>query len=216
MNCLACGNASSDGSLFCEFCGAAHGPISPVAIAGPSMAAATVVQPPHPPTAAAIAELGGMLIKSLSLGEKLAGAGSLAATIGFFLPLMSAPDLRSLGNVSTLLGASGMGTASYSGLDLAKLWGGFYLVLAAAISSGVLFFISGKATFSKKLMTSGFQVLIGALYGPGLLFGLLFVPFAQSVAGSGIWFIALGFCSIAAGGLVTIGQLGGMLRSGHS
>ena len=105
-----------------------------------------------------------------------------------------------------------MGTASYSGLDGAKIWGGVYLVLAAAIASGVLFFVSGKADYPRKLMLSGFQVMIGSLCGPGWLVTLLFVPFAQSVAGIGLWLTGLGFCSIAAGGLVTIGQVGRMAR----
>jgi hypothetical protein len=148
-----------------------------------------------------------MLLRTLSLGEKFAGAGALAATLGFFLPWVSGPDLRSLGNLSTLLGGAGMGTTSYSGFDAAKIWGGVYLILGAAIASGVLFFISGKAAISRKLRISGFQVMIGSIIGPAIVVALLFVPFMQSVAGLGLWLLGLGFCSITAGGLVTIGHL---------
>jgi hypothetical protein len=177
-----------------------------------AMARATAVQPTNAPSAAAIAELSGMLIKSLSLGEKLAGVGSLAATLGFFLPWLSGPDLRSLGNLSALAGGAGMGTTSYSGFDVTKIWGGVYLILAAAITSGVLFFISGKATLSRKLRISGFQVMIGSLIGPAIVVALLFIPFMQSVAGLGLWLLGLGFSSVTAGGLVTISQLGKMVR----
>jgi hypothetical protein len=153
-----------------------------------------------------------MLIKSLSLGEKLAALGSLAAVLGFFLPWASGPNLGSLGNLSTLVGQTGVATTTYSGFDAAKIWGGIYLILAAAVTSGVLFFAAGKGVFSKKLMVSGFQVMIGSLVGPAIVFTLLFIPFIQSVAGLGLWLTGLGFCSIAAGGLVTIGQLGRMVR----
>lgn len=211
MNCSACGNALSEGTAFCEFCGVDLKPGS-VPTGTPVVARTVIAQAPVVPSATVIAEMGGVLIKSLSLGEKFAAAGALAATLGFFLPWISAPDLSSLENLSTLMGGAKMGTASYSGLDGAKIWGGFYLILAAAIASGVLFFVSGKANYSRKLMLSGFQVMIGSLYGPACLIILLFVPFAQSVAGIGFWLTGLGFCSIAAGGLVTIGQIGRMAR----
>lgn len=206
MNCSACGNTLSEGSVFCEFCGAAQKaiPATDPAITVPAGQPANTLSAAP---AMSRAELGEMLLRSLSLGEKFAGAGALAATLGFFLPWVSGPDLRSLGNVSTLLGGAGMGTTSYSGLDVAKIWGGTYLYLAAAIASGALFFISGKAAISRKLRISGFQVMIGSIMGPGLVFVLLFVPFMQSVAGLGLWLLGLGFCSIAVGGLVTIGHL---------
>ena len=88
-----------------------------------------------------------------------------------------------------------------------KNLGGTYLYLAAAIASGALFFISGKAAISRKLRISGFQVMIGSIMGPGLVFVLLLVTSMQSVAGLGLWLLGLGFCSIAVGGLVTIGHL---------
>ena len=210
MNCSACGNALPDGSVFCEFCGVELRPVS--VSNGPGVVRTTVAPPSNPPSAAAIAELSGMLLKSLSLGEKLAGVGSLAATLGFFLPWLSGPDVRSLGNLSALAGGAGMGTTSYSGFDVTKIWGGVYLILAAAIASGVLFFISGKAAFSRKLNISAFQVMIGSIIGPVIIVALLFIPFMQSVAGLGLWLLGLGFCSITAGGLVNISQLGKMVR----
>jgi hypothetical protein len=220
MKCSACGNELSDGSVFCEFCGAdmRFRPVvaSPAAATPTPGIAATartaVVNSTAAPSAAAFAELGGMLLKSMSLGEKLAGAGALAATLGFFLPWVSGPNLASLGNLSSLLSGTGTATTSYSGFDVTKIWGGIYLILAAAIASGVLVYISGKAVFSRKLMISGFQVMIGSIIGPAVIVELLFIPFMQSVAGMGMWLLGLGFCSIAAGGLVTINQLGKMVR----
>jgi hypothetical protein len=141
------------------------------------------------------------------LVEKLAAVGSLAAALGFFLPWLSGPDVRSLGNLSTLFGQTGIGTASYSGFDAAKAWGAFYLVLGAAIASGVLFFAASKGTVSRKLIVNGFQVMIGSIAGPCVVFALIFIPFIQSVAAMGLWLTGLGFCAVAAGGLVTIGQL---------
>lgn len=211
MNCSACGSPLPDGSVFCESCGARLGAASvPASPAAAAWAGAT--QPAPVPSATAIAEMSGMLIKSLSLGERLAAMGSLAAVLGFFLPWVSGPDLKSLGNLSTLLGPAGVATTSYSGLDAARVWGATYFILVAAVTSGVLFFVASKATFSGKLSIGGFQVMIGSLIGPGVVFALLFIPFMQSVAGSGLWLTGLGFCSIVAGGLVTIGHLGHMVR----
>jgi hypothetical protein len=210
MNCSACENALPDGSLFCEFCGVQLRPSISAAV--PAVVGTTVAPPTSHASAAAIAQLSGVLVKSLSLGEKLAALGSLAAALGFFLPWLSGPDLRSIGNLSTLLGQTGVATTSYSGFDAAKIWGGIYLIFAAAVTAGVLFFVAGKGPFSKKLTVSGFQVMIGSLVGPAILLALLFVPFIQSVAGLGLWLTGLGFCSIAAGGLVTIGQIGHMVQ----
>lgn len=219
MNCPACGKGISEGSEFCEFCGAslkaspsAGAPGVAVPPMNPGVVSRSPVQPAGAPSAAEFAQMGGMLVRSMSLGEKLAGGGAIAAALGFFLPWASGPDLRSLGNLSAAMLMRGIGTTTFSGLDAAKLWGAVYFILAAAIASGILSYTSRKALFSRKLTISGFQVMIGSLLGPAVLFTLLFVPFMQSVAGFGLWLMGLGFCSIAAGGLVTISQLGGMVQ----
>jgi hypothetical protein len=164
--------------------------------------------------------MSGQLIKSLSLGEKFSAAGALAAAVGFFLPWYSTADLASMMNklMSTASAASplgispSIGSTSFSGLDVAKLWGAVYLILGMAIASGVLFFISSKATPSKRITISGFQVVIGSLFGPLILFQLLFVPFMQSITGMGLWLIGLGFCSVASGALITLHQLSKNMR----
>jgi hypothetical protein len=128
------------------------------------------------------------LIASLSMGEKISGAGAIAAVISFFLPWVSV----------ALLGTSA------SGLDLGKTDGATYLILLLAIAAGALCYLSSKAAPAKKLMLAGYLVLIGALCGPALLLSLVFVSQLSSVAGFGLWLLALGYTAIAAGGLYTI------------
>lgn len=220
MVCPACKNSVPDGSVFCEFCGSdVSGRPAIRSVAGTGSAAAApslrriANEPASEPSAAALAEIGGALIKRLSLGEKLSGAGAMASVIGFFLPWLTGPDLKSLGSASSFSALFSAATAtSYSGLDGAKVWGAAYLILAAAIASAVLFFAASKGTVSRKLRIGGFQVMIGALIGPAAIFALLFVPLMQSVAGLGFWLTGLGFCSVLAGGLVTISQVGKTLQ----
>lgn len=206
MNCTACSKPNLDDVLFCEFCGTnlrtLSAPIAGIAAPGPARAQAA------PPSAAEVAQMGKSILSALTLGEKIAAAGAIAATLGFFLPLISAPDLGSLGALSGLFGqgASEISHASYSLFDLAKFLGAIYFVLLAAIGSGVLFYFSRKATYAPKMLINGFQVMIGSIFGPGNIVILLFVPMVQSVAGLGYWLTGLGFCSIAAGGLITIAQ----------
>jgi hypothetical protein len=218
MNCPACSNTFPDGSTFCEFCGVDLRPArvtTPVVVGrstavAPAVAKASLAHLSSEPTAAALAEIGGALIKKLSLGEKLSGAGALASTVGFFLPWFSGANLQSFGDFFG--GLRGVAAATYSGLDAARLWGAFYLILAAAVASGVLFYSAAKTEYSRKLLISAFQIMIGSLYGPAIVFAILFVPFMQSLAGLGLWLTGLGFCSIAAGGFVTISQLGRTAR----
>ncbi len=225
MNCSVCGDALSEGSLFCESCGAdLRGQIAPRTVSGSGGTAAaqqtiSVRQPVATPSPAAFVQLGGELLKSMSLGEKLAGIGAVAATLGFFLPWVTGPDIRSLGNLlslgnlSELLGRpGGPPSASFSGLDVARLWGGVYLILLAGIASGVLFMVSRRASFARKLRVGGFQVMIGSMIGPLIIAALLFVPFIQSVAGTGLWLLGLGFCCVIAGALVTLSELGRLVR----
>jgi hypothetical protein len=206
MNCVACGKANADSVTFCEFCGAR------LRSGGASTSEPQVVRTPPPPSAAEVAQMGKSILSSLTLGEKFVCAGAIAATVGFFLPWFSSPDLGELGSLLGQIGAGGLNKVSLSGLDAAKLIGAVYFILLAAIASGVLFYFSRKAASAQKLLIGGFQVMIGSLFGPVVIGALFFVPMIQSVAGAGFWLLGLGFCSIAAGGLITIGALGKAAR----
>ena len=210
MNCSACGNANADSVSFCEFCGAdlrsRSIPNVEASIRQPAAA------PPAPPSAAEVAAMGKSFLASLSLGEKFIGAGAIAAAFGFFLPWVSTPDMGPLSGLLGQLGASELNHVSLSGVDMAKFVGAVYLILLAAIASGVLFYFSRRAASPQKLLMGGFQVMIGSICGPGIIVELLFVPLIQSVAGAGLWLMGLGFCSIAAGGLITIASVGKTAR----
>lgn len=133
-------------------------------------------------------QAGESLIASMSLGEKIAGAGAVAAVVGFFMPWIS------------IAGAQ----TSYSGLDLAKSIGALTLVLADALVSAIICYLSSKATPSRKLWYAGYLTYLGALCGPANLVALIFVPKMQSAAGLGAWLCALGFTAVASGGLMTV------------
>jgi hypothetical protein len=167
---------------------------------------------PAPPSAAEVAQMGKSFLNALSMGEKFIGAGVIAAVLGFFLPWVSSPDLGALSGLLGQIGASDLNHISLSGVDAAKLVGAVYFILLAGIAAGVLLYFSRKATPAQKLLISGFQVMIGSLFGPGFIGTLLFVPMIQSVSGAGFWLLGLGFCSIAAGGLVSIAALAKTVR----
>jgi len=210
MNCPSCGKANADGVSFCEFCGAnLHSTLSSTSF---PQAARTAPSQSSPPSAADVAQMGKSLLGALTLGEKFAGAGVIAAVLGFFFPWISTPDLGPLAGLLGQMGASELNHVSLSGVDVAKFVGAVYLILLAAIASGVLFYFSRSAASPQKLLMGGFQVMIGSLCGPGIIAELLFVPMIQSVAGAGLWLLGLGFSSIAAGGLITIGTLGKTAR----
>lgn len=160
--------------------------------------------------------MGKSFFNALSLGEKFIGPGVIAAALGFFLPWVSTPDLSSLGGLFGALGAgagaSAVNHVSWSGVDAAKLSGAVYLILLAAIASGVLLYLSRRVAPPQRLLMGGFQVMIGSLCGPLIIAELLFIPLIQSIAGTGLWLLGLGFCSIVAGGLITIGTLGKAVR----
>lgn len=215
MTCPSCAKANAEGVSFCEFCGvdlrqtvfASAGNGAPAAVlTQPAVAVQTAVATP---SAADMAKIGKSLLATLSLGEKFVGAGAVAATLGFFLPFISAPDLGPLSGLLSNINspAASIARASYSLLDIAKLLGAIYFILLAGIAAGVLFYFARTARYSTRLLMNGFQVMIGSLFGPTFLFALLFVPMIQSVAGSGYWLLALGFCAVAAGGLIAIAQL---------
>ena len=144
----------------------------------------------------------------MTLGEKFTAFGALGAMIGFFLPWGSIPES---GNFLSLLGGTdflGRGQIpAVSGFDMAKGWGGFYLVFLGALAAGILFLAAGKAPMRRKFTISSFQVLIGSLVGPQILFTILFTPLAQKVADFGLWITCLGYCAIAAGGIISAGEL---------
>ncbi|MGC9217301.1 hypothetical protein [Acidithiobacillus sp.] len=215
MNCTTCGKENHDGVSFCEFCGADMRPKS-ISNINPEVARAVPAQPAVP-SAAEVAQIGKSLINFLSFGDKLIAVGVVAATFGFFLPWVSTSNM--VGALSGILGQygssiPGLGNVnmSMSGIDLSKFVGAVYLVLLLAITSGFLLYASMKATTAKKLLISGFQVMIGSLFGPGIILELLFLPLFQTVAGAGLWLLGIGFSAIAAGGLITIASLGKTAR----
>src|SRR5580658_5325116 len=98
MTCTACGKANVDGAAFCENCGARL-QAQPAAIPGtaaPGPGTATPGPPPATPFNFPVAPVAmhhgapsgqvGSLIASMSVGEKVAGGGAVAAALGFFLP----------------------------------------------------------------------------------------------------------------------------------
>ena len=202
MNCSACGKANVDGVLFCEYCGASMRAQS-AAVPG-AFAPATVPASPAPPTAAQVAQMGKSIIGAMTLGEKFAVAGVAAAVLGFFLPFATTPDLGELSGLLSSLGSGGGegGHLSLSLFGATKFLGAIYILLLAAVAAGVLAYLMRKAPNAKKMLMSGFLVMIGSLFGPGCVAALLFVPMIQSVAGAGYYLFGLGYCAIAAGGLI--------------
>ena len=214
MNCSACGKLNSTGVSFCEFCGA------------DLRSASAIPATPVTPSAADVAQIGKQIgksfLNSLSPGEKFVGAGVIAAVLGFFLPAISVSVPDRAGQVVAfllgLLGQSGgadagrFGTLALSLFDITKLLGVVYVVLLLAIVSGVLLYFSKRSATPQKLVIAGFQVAIGTLYGPGTVLAMLFIPGMGSITGIGYWLLGLGFCSIAAGGLITIATLGKTAR----
>lgn len=152
------------------------------------------------------------ILRSFSLGEKFAILGTIAAIVGFFMPWFSTPDLGALPSVLGKMAGSEPVHISLTGLDLTKYLGSIYFVLLAAVAAGVLLFFFRKVAGPGKLLIAGFLVLIGSMYGPGNVAALLCVPVIQSVAGLGYWLLTLGYCAIAAGGLISIGTIGKTAR----
>ncbi len=208
MICTSCGKPNFDGVLFCEYCGT---DLRIKAPAGGNPASAAGAGYPATPSAAQVAQMGKSILGSLTMGEKFVGAGVVAAVLGFFLPWISTPNLGAFSGFFGQLGVT-LNQVSLSGVDMAKLIGAVYLILAAPVAAGVLFYFSRSATMPQKLLMGGFQVMIGSLYGPVIIADLLFVPLIQSMAGLGLWLLGLGYCAIAAGGLITVGAVGKAAR----
>ncbi len=108
MICPACGKANIDASAFCEQCGTrlqAQPAASPAA-AVPAPTARSAVRlsgsllPPHLRVFSGW-RAASALIASMSLGEKISGAGAVAAAVGFFLPWVSVAGVASLKTAST-------------------------------------------------------------------------------------------------------------------
>jgi len=192
MICTACGKANLDGAAFCEQCGtrmqAQPATIPTTAAPGPAPAPpfAMPVPPAAPTPSSQAGAAASALIASMSLGEKISGAGAVAAAVGFFLPWVSVA-----------------GVASENGLDVAKASGSVYLTLLIALAAGALCYFSSKAAAGKKLMVAGYLVLIGGL-GPPILLSLIFGSPLLGGAGIGLWLVGLGYTATAAGGLMTI------------
>ena len=131
----------------------------------------TVPASPAPPTAAQVAQMGKSIIGAMSLGEKFAIGGVVAAVLGFFLPFVSTPDLGGLSGLIPSLGSGGgeSGHASLSLFDATKFLGAIYVLLFAAVAAGVLVYLMRKAPNAKRVLMSGFLVMIGSLFGPGSL-----------------------------------------------
>jgi hypothetical protein len=192
MICTACGKTNVDGAAFCVQCGAG---MSAQPAANPAFAApAPNPAAPAWTSTAQMAQSGEALVASMSLDEKIAGAGAIAAVVGFFLPWISYTAPTVMGTTQT----------SLSGLALGKTIGAVYLILLNAGVAAVLCYMSSKAAPPRKLIIGGWLVFIGALCGPANLTALIFVSKLQAVAGFGLWLFSLGYTAIAAGGLMTV------------
>jgi hypothetical protein len=191
MICTACGKTNVDSALFCEQCGTGLRPQP----AGSGVAAPALVPgAPVPVSTGQFAQSGEALIAAMSTGEKVSGAGAIAAIIGFFLPWIS----------YATAGVAATAQTSYSGLDLGKVNGSVYLILLNAGLAAVLCYMSSKAAPPRKLIIAGYLAFIGALCGPATLTALIFVSKLSAVAGAGMWVFALGYTAIAVGGLMSI------------
>lgn len=209
MFCPSCGKQIPDDSTFCEFCGTRRDSLQAVPAAVPMQAPSGAI-----PQQLDREQLGKILWKSMTLGEKFIALGAAAGILGFFLPWGSIPNVANLNLPQILNGGSPFNPGEANrvyGFDIARMWGGFYLVLFGAVAAAILFYVAGKSPNRKKLTINAFQVLIGSLAGPQMLFLVLLTPMAQEGAGLGWWLTCFGYCAIAAGGIISISHLGKQL-----
>jgi len=204
MTCPACGKEHAPATSFCTSCGAAMS-ATPVATAAPVKASA----------ASDAGKTAMSFLSSLSLPEKIAGAGAVVALIGFFLPFISIPGLGDLAAMTMPdpTGGSGVPSSTLSLMGLAKFAGAVWFIFLGAIASAAIVYLARNAAYPRKMLFSGIQVMIGSMIGPGTLLALLFASTVRSVAGFGFWIVSLAYCSIVAGGLMTIAQLSKAPRS---
>lgn len=213
MFCSSCGKNNPAAGPFCTFCGAS------MAAANAGGGTTSIPSAAKPSAAAAAATDAGKkavsFLSALTLADKFALAGPVIAFIGFFLPFVTMPDLGGLtgltaADLAAAAAASGQPAPdlhpSISLFGLAKYSGSVYFILLAILVSGALFYLALKASRSRKLFISGFQVMIGSMIGPGTLLALIFASIVRSMAGFGFWVVSLGFCCIVVGGLMTIAQ----------
>lgn len=212
MFCSSCGKDNPAAGPSCNFCGAS------MVAATPGGGTAAIPSAAKPAAAAATdaGKKAVSFVSALNLADKFALAGPVIAFIGFFLPFVTMPDLGALAGISAAdLAAAAAATGqaapdlrppSLSLFGLAKYSGSVYFILLAVLVSGALFYLSLKAPRGRKLLISGFQVMIGSMIGPGTLLALIFASIVRSMAGFGFWVVSLGFCCIVIGGLMTIAR----------
>ena len=137
MICTACGKANTDSSAFCEQCGTrmqAQPAATPAAAFPVSAAPATAPATPFAASQLLRRADGRVADRHMSLGEKIASAGAVAAILGYFMPWIS------------IAGSP----ITYSGLALTESTGALALVVSTALASAIVCYLSIKATASKK------------------------------------------------------------------
>ena len=173
MDCKTCRHDIPDDSVFCEHCGSRQTPLSAVP-------AADDFQPAHQAVAQSTQGLGGSLQgfwSPLSLANKLAFVGSIAAFGGFFLPWVDLSKLGRIADIASVIGGnpnsgiSGDPNSSISGWTIAQSVGAFYFIPVLAVVACVLLYlaIQHRQNYSRTLQASGWLVLIGTFIGPVIL-----------------------------------------------
>ena len=203
MFCPACGKNNVATVAFCTSCG------SSLSAATGSPSASTQAVPTGPSAAANAQKMATSFVATLTLPEKIIGAGAVVAFIGFFLPFIAIPGLGDLAAMTMPdpTGGNPIPSSSLSLMGLGKFAGAVYFVLLGALASAALVYLGRAADYARKMLLSGIQVMIGSMIGPATLLALLFASTVRSVAGVGFWIVSLGYCAIVAGGLMTIIQL---------
>ena len=141
MFCSSCGQENAAAVSFCEFCGLDLRRTVPSEVTAP---VGRTLSPSASEATAAVTQLGRSIVASLTLGEKLTICGAAAATIGFFLPFVSSPDLGSLSSLLSQISAP-LASATqirFSLFDFSKLLGFIYFILIAAVASEILFYLA--------------------------------------------------------------------------
>lgn len=142
MKCPKCGGSVDADSTFCANCGAKV-----------SKDEERVVHSAAPAQQAQqIGKKFQGLLKNLSLGEKIMGAGAIASLIGFFLPWLVINK-----DVAKSLKLEEKSTAT----DLGN-WA--YLLVVLAVGSLALLYFSGGAGFKTKIKYTLYHAVVGTLF----------------------------------------------------